>query len=274
MYSVIAIAAAAMLGGAAWIWLPHARWLVFGAWLQRAQFGDVFTGLSAIAAVFAMLVSLRQARAAKRAEEQAENQAATALEHAQAALTQARAAQRQAGAAEEQTGIQRQLMTRAAQPYVWADVRGDNATGTLLNLVVGNSGSSVARNVRVEIDPQLPFVSDMRERMESAMVELMAGLPSLHPGQVLQWTLGQAFNLIKPGEAQEHTFTIYADGPMGPLEPVTHIVKISALEAVLDRPDGTVHELTKAVKDVSRQISRLAQSGRTIETETRRLGAK
>jgi HAMP domain-containing protein len=50
-----------------------------------------------------------------------------------------RAANRAARAADEQTKIQQQLRIEAAQPYVWADVRGDEATGTLLNLVVGNS---------------------------------------------------------------------------------------------------------------------------------------
>jgi len=40
-----------------------------------------------------------------------------------------RAANRAARAADEQTKIQQQLRIEAAQPYVWADVRGDEATG-------------------------------------------------------------------------------------------------------------------------------------------------
>ncbi len=62
----------------------------------------------------------------------------------------ARAAGRAAAAAEEQSKIQRQLRIDAAQPYVWVDVRPDEA-GTLLNLVIGNSGPTVATNVHIRI---------------------------------------------------------------------------------------------------------------------------
>jgi len=44
---------------------------------------------------------------------------------------------RVAHAAGEQTNIQRQLRLDAAQPYVWVDLRPDEATGTLVNLVIG-----------------------------------------------------------------------------------------------------------------------------------------
>ncbi len=64
------------------------------------------------------------------------------------------AADRSAVAVEEQTAIQRQIRIDAAQPYVWADVRSDDESGVLLNLVVGNSGPTVATNVRIKIDPR------------------------------------------------------------------------------------------------------------------------
>ncbi len=256
--SAAALAVATVLSIAVWLWLPNAQREMFINWLGKAQFGDVFTGASAAAAALATLVSFAQARSAKRAEHQAEQQAIAARKHAEAAHAQAEASHRQAEAAEEQTAIQRQLLRRVGQPYVWADVRGDNSTGTLLNLAVGNSGSMVAKNVRVAIDPPLPFIPAMKERMESATARLTAGLPSLNPGQVLQWSLGQGFNLIKSDQTQEHTFTIYADGPLGPLDPVTHIVKISDLGPVLDRPDGSIHELTKAVLAIGKEVGRIA----------------
>jgi hypothetical protein len=45
------------------------------------------------------------------------------------------AAEREAHAAEEQTQIQRELRVDAAQPYVWADIRPDDAVGNRLNVV-------------------------------------------------------------------------------------------------------------------------------------------
>lgn len=55
----------------------------------------------------------------------------------------ARAAERAAAAAEEQSEIQRQLRIDAAQPYVWIDVRPNDVTSVILNLVIGNSGLTI-----------------------------------------------------------------------------------------------------------------------------------
>lgn len=108
-----------------------------------------------------------------------------------------RAARRAAHAAEEQTKIQRQLGIDAAQPYVWVDIRPDDAMGTLLNLVIGNSGPTVATNVRVNVDPPLPAIDQFKDRVGAAEQRLADGLQSLAPGRIFTWPLGQGFNLLK-----------------------------------------------------------------------------
>jgi hypothetical protein len=102
------------------------------------------------------------------------------------------AAARAAHAAEEQTGIQRQLRIDAAQPYVWVDMRPDESQGMMLDLVVGNSGPTVAEKVRVEVDPQLPSTAELRERAEAAQRLLSDGIESLPPSRTLAWPLGMA----------------------------------------------------------------------------------
>lgn len=99
----------------------------------------------------------------------------------------ARAAERAAGAAEEQSEIQRQLRIDAAQPYVWVDVRPDDATSVTLNLVIGNSGPTVATNVRVMIDPRLPAIEQLEDRAQTAQDLLAGGIKSLPPGRTLVW---------------------------------------------------------------------------------------
>jgi hypothetical protein len=94
----------------------------------------------------------------------------------------ARAAERAAGAAEEQSRIQRQLRVDAAQPYVWVDVQPDEVTSVILNLVIGNSGPTVATNVRVLIDPPLPAIVQLRDRAQTAQELLADGIKSLPPG--------------------------------------------------------------------------------------------
>lgn len=161
-----------------------------------------------------------------------------------------RAAERAARAAEEQTKIQQQLRIDAAQPYVWADVRPDETTGTLLNLVIGNSGPTTATIVRVRIDPPLPAIDQLKERAEDAQARLAEGIRSISPGRTFTWPLGQGFNLLKDSGAQAHTFTIDANGPFGPVSTTTHIVDLADMRGILDRPSG-LYQLSKAVENLA-----------------------
>jgi hypothetical protein len=170
-----------------------------------------------------------------------------------------RAAVRAAGAAEEQTAVQRQLRIDAAQPYVWVDVRPDGETGTLLNLTIGNSGPTVATNVRITVDPPLPAIDQLTERAEAAQTALADGISSLAPGRILAWPLGQAFNLIKHDGRQAHTFTVNADGPFGAMSPLTYTVDLADLRGTLDRPSG-LHRLTKAVDSFAGKLDRLTKA--------------
>jgi hypothetical protein len=97
---------------------------------------------------------------------------------------------------------------------MWADVRPDEATGTLLNLVIGNSGPTVATNVRVRIEPPLLAIDQLRDRVEAAHAQLASGVGSLGPGSVRTWPLGQGFNLIPDRGSQAHTLTVAAEGPL------------------------------------------------------------
>lgn len=97
-----------------------------------AAMGAVVAGL---VAVIALIFSIRSTIASERA---------------------AKSAERAAKAAEAQAEIQLQIQIATAQPYVWVDVREDDSQGTLLDLVIGNSGPTVATNIRARIDPPLP----------------------------------------------------------------------------------------------------------------------
>jgi hypothetical protein len=167
----------------------------------------------------------------------------------------ARAASRAAKTAEEQTKIQRQLRIDAAQPYVWVDVRPDEVTGRLLNLIIGNSGPTVATDVRVKVDPPLPAIDELKKRAEASQARLADGVKSVAPGRIFAWPLGQGFNLIKASGPQAHTFTVNAKGPFGPVPPLTYIVDLADLRGTLDRPSA-LHQLAKAVKDLAGKIEK------------------
>ncbi|MTB70778.1 hypothetical protein GGG17_02055 [Arsenicicoccus sp. MKL-02] len=63
---------------------------------------------------------------------------------AKAAHDQTEIQREQVAAAWEQTQLQRDLAHEALQPYVWADIQPDVQQGTVMHVVVGNNGPTVA----------------------------------------------------------------------------------------------------------------------------------
>lgn len=114
------------------------------------------------------------------------------VQSAAASAQAAKAAERAASAAEAQTEIQEKIRVAAARPYIWVDVREDDGQGMLLDLVIGNSGPSVATNVRALIDPPLPTHPQLEEAIK-AQQQLAEGISVLHPERRLGGTLGQGF---------------------------------------------------------------------------------
>jgi hypothetical protein len=165
-----------------------------------------------------------------------------------------RAAVRAADAAEKQTKIQEQLRIDAAQPYVWADLRIDDTSGTLVNLVVGNSGPTVAEKVRVNIDPALPSVGSLGERAKAAQRLVADGIESLPPGRVLMWPLGTAPELMNAKIPQAYKLTVTARGPFGPVPTLTYIVDMANWHGSLDRPSGNLHRVALAVNELTKVI--------------------
>ncbi len=103
----------------------------------------------------------------------------------------AKAAERAAAAAEAQTEIQRQIQIAAAQPYIWADIREDDSQGVLLDLLIGNSGPTVATNVRARIDPPLPTHRQLEEGAKAQQQLAGQGISALPPGAVIRWHLAR-----------------------------------------------------------------------------------
>lgn len=168
----------------------------------------------------------------------------------------ARAADSSARAAEQQTEINRQLRIDAAQPYVWVDIRADDAQGTRLNLVVGNSGPTVAEKVRVKVDPALPASDHYREGVKTAQAILIEGIESLPPGRTLVWGLGHSGDLMYNDKIpQSYKFTVTANGPFGQVPALTYIVDMSNWQQSQDQPAGSLFQLTRAVERPTKKIS-------------------
>jgi hypothetical protein len=124
---------------------------------------------------------------------------------------------RSARASREQTRQQKQTARDAAQPLLWVDIRGDDGLGQALVLLLGNSGPSIARNVKVGFDPAPPSTLDIKPILEI----LKQGIASLPPGapcsglwahRTLQWI----------GCTQGVPVRIETERPFGLIEPLEY----------------------------------------------------
>ena len=175
-------------------------------------------------------------------------------------------AQLAAKAAEEQTNVQRELMYQSAQPYVWADIQPDVQQGTMLHLVLGNAGPTVARNVRVVIDPPFPQSSGRVGRSAVAQRRLREGVLSLSPGRTIRWSLGRASDLMK----DEEEVTVYrvrvtAEGPYGEIDPVETEIRLSDWRESLDAPEGSLHHIRKSIDKLVIAIESLENAVEHVE---------
>ncbi|MCK6210530.1 hypothetical protein KZX45_08240 [Georgenia sp. EYE_87] len=187
--------------------------------------------------------------------------ARAAAKQAEAARVQARAAEsqtalqrEQVAAAREQTELQRQLAQESSQPYVWADIQPDMQQGTVLHVVVGNSGPTMAEHIRVTFDPPLPAAPQQSDRVDHVQKILASGLRSLAPGRILRWTLGAGYELLASEDSKVRTVRVDASGPHGAV-PATEIeIDISQWRQARDAPDGSLHHVRGAIKDLTKVV--------------------
>lgn len=191
-----------------------------------------------------------------------------AAKQARAAREQTQIQRDQVAAAREQTELQRELARNASQPYVWADIQSDMQQGTVMHVVVGNSGPTVARNVKVTVEPGLPAGQQQSEKIESVQRTLADGLRSLAPGRVLRWSLGAGFDLLSSDVPQLRTVRVEGEGPHGPLEVVEFQIDITEWRQARDAPDGSLHHVRGAIKDLTKAVDKI---GNTIKRAADRL---
>ena len=165
---------------------------------------------------------------------------------------------RSAKASRDQTRQQKQAAKDATQPMLWVDIRGDDGQGQALVLLLGNSGPSIARNVKVVFDPAPPATLDIKPILEI----LKQGIASVPPGRTMQWALGALHNAGDWDAYKACRVRIEAEGPFGAIEPpLEYVISVDDLDGSRAAPPGNLqavaaelHEMTKATKELNEII--------------------
>lgn len=165
--------------------------------------------------------------------------------------------------ARQQTKLQQIIRKDSAQPYVWADLRPDPPQRGLLELVVGNSGPTVATNVRVSFDPNPP---DLHPGRQSEITDRLRtqGIASLAPGRVMTWELGIVQHHIPKTSAAHYQLTVEADGPFGPTPKLQYVVDLEDLRFTRAAGDGSLQTVTDAVDKLTKSLRSRRTIGRAV----------
>lgn len=143
----------------------------------------------------------------------------------------------------------------AAQPYIWADLRPDDAQGGLLLFVLGNSGRTVATNVRVVTTPPLDDAST-HPRTRRVVDQLSQGLSSLPPGRTMVWSLGPLrAHLSQDEPARCYVVQIDAEGPYGPVPTLKYTLDLEDLRVTKAPRDGSMHLIAEAIKQAGDAVA-------------------
>ncbi|MFE9106279.1 hypothetical protein [Actinomadura geliboluensis] len=90
----------------------------------------------------------------------AHQQASSAQDSAASAVSQAQAANEQVSLTEKQLALSERIRREQNEPYVVVDVQNSSAAYHVLNLVVENIGTTIARDVRIDFNPPLYTVNE------------------------------------------------------------------------------------------------------------------
>lgn len=170
---------------------------------------------------------------------------------------------RSAKASREQTKQQKRAPRDAAQPMLWVDVRGDDGQDQALVLLLGNSGPSVARNVKVIFDPAPPSRVDIKPILEI----LKQGIASVPPGRTMKWALDAAPDAVDSDSHKACRVRIEAEGPFGAIEPLEYVISVDDLDGSRAVPPGNLHEVAAELREMTRATKELNEIIRSASLE-------
>jgi hypothetical protein len=163
------------------------------------------------------------------------------------------AAFQQARSARQQTDLQRQMRVDSAQPYVFVDFRMDRAQAALVSVHLENRGPTVATNVRLSWQPELP---ERHHTNEGFAALAPRSLPSMPPGRVMTWTLGLGEKLLNDSAVPtEYLVTVEADGPFGSVEPLTYTLSLGDMAHQEAIPAGSLHKVEQAITRAAEKLA-------------------
>ncbi|MFT9477882.1 hypothetical protein [Streptomyces sp. 11-1-2] len=159
------------------------------------------------------------------------------------------------------------------QPYVVAEIRERVPGSQLLVFSIENTGPTMARDVKVTVDP--PLRSTLGDDVEQTLnAAVSREIPVLPPKRQLTFLVDVGHKLFASDLPRRYTVVVKSAGPLGVVEPLTYTIDLDVLQhSLLNREslEWSTHVLAeeskKARKAHEKQANAMAQLFRAVANE-------
>jgi hypothetical protein len=169
--------------------------------------------------------------------------------------------------AKQQVDLARELREEQAQPFVVVDFADNAVMRQGIDFVVENMGQTLARNVKIAIDP--PFATTFDEYgypLKDAPL-ITDGIPSLPPRKRITTLFDVAPERREAGLPMKYTATVSFEDSRGrPQEPLTYILDLSIRYSLLSPTEYGVSDATEALRKIAKTLE---ESTRLLRSEIR-----
>ncbi|MEU7377971.1 hypothetical protein [Streptomyces albidoflavus] len=149
----------------------------------------------------------------------------------------------------KQLSLSRRVRREQLEPYVIVDISPRAPESQMLCLSVENLGPTVARNVRLQIEPPLRSTLDS-EREEILRRVVGRTIPSMPPWRkiIYNMDLGHKYFAADPPLPLVYRATVNADGPFGAVETMTYDMDLDVWPETAIHSETVVGQLKEIAK--------------------------
>ncbi|WP_282703707.1 hypothetical protein [Streptomyces sp. CC219B] len=149
----------------------------------------------------------------------------------------------------KQFGLARRVHREQVQPYVVVDLVPRAPESQMLCLSITNSGPTVARNVKVQIDPPLRTTLGSGQEVALARV-LCRPILAMPPRRRILYNVGLGKDIFTADQPfpQKYSVKVDAEGPLGAVETLTYEVDLGLLKGAAVESETIVGQLMKIAK--------------------------
>jgi hypothetical protein len=160
----------------------------------------------------------------------------------------------------------RALREEEAAPFVVVDVVPTPASRWILDLVIENTGKTVARDVRITFDPPVESAADMAGYDLRDWSPLRDGIKSLAPGRRLTAMFDQTRERHASELPRQYEVRVECRGARGRRQPVMeYTVDLDPLYGALYVEEKGLHNLVQEVEKLRKAVEPITRKPLTVE---------